>query len=264
MSGGTPVSDAAGVLLYDVADGVATLTLNRPEKRNALNGVLVEALKAGLDRARADEDVRVVTLRGAGKDFCSGADLAEMERIATMGREENVEDARTLGALFRQMRRHPQPVVAVVHGRALAGGCGLASACDLVLARDDAEFGYPEVHLGFVPALVMTILRRKVGEGQAFELVAQGDRFDVHEARRLGLVNRVFDADDFDAEVEDYLSRLARKPASAVTMTKALLYELDDLDFDAGLERAAEVNADARMTEACKAGVRRFLEKSKG
>lgn len=250
------------VLLYDVSDGVATLTLNRPEKRNALNGALVQALKDRLTRAEADETVRVVALRGAGKDFCSGADLAEMERIAPMGLEENVEDARTLGALFRQMRRHPQPVVAVVHGRALAGGCGLASACDLVLARDDAELGYPEVHLGFVPALVMTILRRKVGEGQAFELVAQGDRFDAEEARRLGLVNRIYPAARFDEDVATYLKRLAAKPASAVTLTKSLLYELDELDFDAGLERAAEVNAEARMTEACKEGVRRFLEKS--
>lgn len=250
------------VLLYDVSDGVATLTLNRPEKRNALNGALVQALKDGLTRAEADEAVRVVALRGAGKDFCSGADLAEMERIATMGLEENVEDARSLGALFGQMRRHPRPVVAVVHGRALAGGCGLASACDLVLARDDAELGYPEVHLGFVPALVMTILRRKVGEGQAFELVAQGDRFDAQEARRLGLVNRIFAASSFDDDVVAYLKRLAAKPASAVTLTKSLLYELDELDFDAGLERAAEVNAEARMTEACKEGVRRFLERS--
>ena len=250
------------VLGYGVDGGVATLTLNRPEKRNALNGALVQALKDGLAAAADDGSVRVVAIRGAGKDFCSGADLAEMERIAGMGLEENVEDARSLGALFQQMRDHPRPVVAVVHGRALAGGCGLASACDLVLARDDAEFGYPEVHLGFVPALVMTILRRKVGEGEAFHLVAQGDRFDAAEARRLGLVTKIFATESFDADVTRYLERLAAKPASAVTMTKALLYQLDDLDFEAGLERAAEVNAEARMTEACKEGVRRFLEKA--
>jgi len=250
------------LLLHAVEDGVATLTLNRPEKRNALNGELVQALKEALGRAEDDGDVLVVVVRGAGKDFCSGADLAEMERIAEMGFDDNVEDARSLGALFRQIRRHPQPVVAAVHGRALAGGCGLASACDLVLAREDAEFGYPEVRIGFVPALVMTILRRKVGEGEAFHLLARGGRFDAVEARRLGLVQGVFPADSFDADVERYLGGLTSKPGSAVTMTKALLYELDDLDFDSGLERAAEVNAEARMTEACKEGVRRFLEKS--
>lgn len=256
-------TEKSAVLRYGVADGIATLTLNRPEMRNALNAELVRALKDGLAQAEADVSVRVVALRGAGKDFCSGADLAEMERIATMGLEENVEDARSLGALFRQMRAHRQPVVAVVHGRALAGGCGLATACDLVLARDDAELGYPEVHLGFVPALVMTILRRKVGEGEAFHLVTQGDRFGAEEARRLGLVTRVFSTASFDSDVSRYLQRLAAKPVSAVSMTKNLLYELDDLDFEAGLERAARVNAEARMTDACKEGVRRFLEKSK-
>ncbi|MDX1647795.1 MAG: enoyl-CoA hydratase-related protein [Longimicrobiales bacterium] len=254
--------DRDAILLYDVIEGVATLTLNRPEKRNALDGALVQALKSGLERTEADADVRVVALRGAGRDFCSGADLGEMARIATLSREENVEDARSLGDLFRRMRRHPKPVVAVVHGRALAGGCGLASACDLVLARDDAEFGYPEVHLGFVPALVMTILRRKMGEGQAFELVARGHRFGAGEAWRLGLVHRVYAPDIFDDEVRRYLDELAAKPPSAVAMTKALLYELDGLGFDEGLERAAMVNAEARMTEACREGVRRFLDKA--
>ena len=164
------------VVLYAVEEGIATLTLNRPEKRNALNSELVQALKDSLEAAAADEGVRVVTITGAGKDFCSGADLAELEQISEMGHEESLADARSLGALFTQMRSHPRPIVALVRGRALAGGCGLATACDLVLARDDAEFGYPEVLLGFVPALVMTILRRRVGEGRAFELVTSGVR----------------------------------------------------------------------------------------
>ncbi|MCH1572014.1 MAG: enoyl-CoA hydratase-related protein [Longimicrobiales bacterium] len=252
------------LLLFRVDGRVAWLTLNRPEKRNALNGALVEALKEGLARAAENPEVRVVALGGAGKDFCSGADLAELERIAEMGEDENLEDARSLGALFQQMRNHPNPIVAVVRGRALAGGCGLASACDLVLASEDAEFGYPEVYLGFVPALVMTILRRKMGEGRAFELVAQGDRFGAVEAHRLGLVNRVCPVADFETEVSLYLAALAKKPSSAVRMTKSLLYELDSLGFNEGIERAAQVNVDARMSEACRVGVRRFLDKSKG
>jgi len=252
------------LVLYAVEDGVARLTLNRPEKRNALNGALVQALKDALARAEADDAVSVVALAGAGPDFCSGADLAELERIATLSEEENVEDARSLGALFAAMRSLSRPIVAVVRGRALAGGCGLASACDLVLADEEAEFGYPEVHLGFVPALVMTILRRKIGEGVAFELVVGGDRFDAAEARRIGLVNRVFAGATFEADVERYLIGLARKPGTAVAMTKRLLYELDGMDFADGLERAAHVNAEARMTEECRAGVRRFLERSQG
>jgi methylglutaconyl-CoA hydratase len=250
------------VLLYDVEGGIATLTLNRPDKRNALNALLIAALKVRLAEAAEDESVRVVAITGAGKDFCSGADLSELERISEMGAEENLDDARSLGALFVQMRRHPNPIVALVKGRALAGGCGLATACDLVLARDDAEFGYPEVHLGFVPALVMTILRRRVGEGRAFELGAQGARFSATEAERIGLVSNVYGAFTFQAEAGKYIASLASKPASALAMTKGLLYELDGLDFESGIERAAQVNAEARMTDECRSGVRAFLDKS--
>jgi methylglutaconyl-CoA hydratase len=253
---------SAAVLLEEVRDGVAALTLNRPEKRNALNAELVAALEEALDRAAGDESVRVVTLSGAGKDFCAGADLAELERMVAMGSEESLEDARSLGALFAKMRAHPRPLVAIVHGHALAGGCGLATACDVVLAREDAELGYPEVRLGFVPALVMTILRRKVGEGRAFELVALGERYSAEAARGFGLVTQVFAAATFAADVERYVHRLSSRPASAVALAKSLLYELDGLDFQRGLERAAQVNVEARMSEECRAGVRAFLEKS--
>ena len=250
------------VLLYEVDDGVCTLTLNRPDKRNALNGALVAALKEALDRAEADECVRVVAIAGAGKDFCSGADLAELERIATLSAEENLEDARSLGALFTRMRRLRCPVVAVVRGRALAGGCGLASACDVVLADEGAEFGYPEVHLGFVPAMVMAILRRKVMEGKAFDLVVNGARVGAAEAERLGLVTHVFESAVVDAESRGYLAGLAKRPPGAVALTKGLLYDLDGLSFADGIERGAQVNVEARMSDECRAGVRRFLERS--
>ncbi len=252
---------AEALVRYEVAEGVATLTLDRPEKRNALDGALVAALKEALDRAGSDEAVRVVAIRGEGRDFCAGLDLGELERVASMGDEENLADARALGDLFVRMRAHPRPLVAVVHGHALGGGCGIATACDLILAHEDATFGYPEVHLGFVPALVMTILRRKVGEGRAFELAARGHRFAASEAERIGLANRVVPAASFDEDVRAYLADLAARPASSVTMTKALLHELDGLGFEEGVERAAEVNAAARRTEACRQGVRRFLER---
>jgi methylglutaconyl-CoA hydratase len=252
------------VLLYGVEDGIATLTLNRPDKRNALNGEMIQALKDRLAAAEGDPDVRVVVITGAGADFCSGADLAELERISEMGAEENLADARSLGALFQQMREHPRPIVAMVKGRALAGGCGLATACDIVLARDDAELGYPEVHLGFVPAIVMTILRRRVAEGQAFELVARGARIGAEEALEIGLVSRVFPSFTYRSDAEAYVRELAAKPPKALAMTKALMYELDGMDFAAGIERGAQVNAEARMTDECRAGVRRFLDKSRG
>jgi len=251
------------VLLYAVDQGIATLTLNRPEKRNALNGALVGALSEALKRAVDDSSVRVIALRGAGKDFCAGADLAELERITAMGAEDNLEDARILGALFVAMRRAAKPVVALVTGRALAGGAGLATACDVVLAREDAQFGYPEVYLGFVPAMVMAILRRKVGEAQAFDLVVRAPRVSAAEAHDLGVVTRVLPVAGFDEAAHAYLTELAARPPSAVALTKGLLYEVGDLSFEEGIERGAQVNVEARMTEACREGVRRFLDKSR-
>ena len=247
---------ADGVVLYGRVEGVVTLTLNRPEKRNAMNGELVEELTEGLARARDDDDARVVALRGAGKDFCSGADLAELEKIADMGREESIADAMRMGELFVAMREHPLPIVAVVTGRALAGGCGLATACDLVVAHEEAQMGYPEVHLGFVPAMVMAILRRKLGESRAFDLVTGG--------HRIGLVNRVLPDQGFEDAVAELLSGLASKPASALRLTKGLLYDLDDLGFEEGIRRGAEVNAEARRSPECREGVRRFLERARG
>jgi len=249
------------VLTVDVVDGVALLELNRPDKRNALNGDLVEALHEALADAAAEDDVRVILLRGAGKDFCSGADLAELEAIAQMGIEESVEDAQRLGDLFVGMRMLQKPVIAAVHGKALAGGAGLATACDLVLASDDAVFGYPEVHLGFVPAMVMAILRRKLGEGRAFELAAVGHRISAAEAERIGLVNRVVASEEFHDTALEFATELASRPTSALALTKRLLYGLDGTDFAEGIARGAEINAIARSTEACREGVRRFLDR---
>src|SRR6476646_2366551 len=147
-------------VLYSVEGAIARLTLNRPEKKNALNEALIASLKENLRRASEDERVRVIALSGAGADFCSGADLSALQKIAQASVDENVEDARSLLELFLLIRQIPLPVVAAVTGRALAGGAGLASACDLVVASASARFGYPEVKIGFVPAMVMAILRR--------------------------------------------------------------------------------------------------------
>jgi methylglutaconyl-CoA hydratase len=247
------------VLLVEKESGILTLRLNRPEKRNALNRELVEALKETLADAEADDAVRVILLRGQGPDFCAGADLAELQRISSMGLESSFEDARRLGDLLLQMRRHARPVVAAVHGRALAGGCGLATACDLVLASRSAEFGYPEIHLGFVPAMVMAILRQKLGEGKAFELVALGHRITAEEAAGMGLVNRVVEDDDFASATREFVEDLAKRPSESLALTKKLLYEQADLTLEAGIQRGAEVNVEARETEACKRGVREFL-----
>lgn len=250
---------------YETDDaGVATITLDRPEKRNALDVRTVVELREALAEADGAEDVRVVMLCGAGPDFCAGADLAELERMAAEGDPlDNLADARALGDLFIEMRRHPLPIVAAVHGNAIAGGAGLATACDLVLARDDAVFGYPEVHLGFVPAMVMAILRRSVSEKVAFELVSRGERINAAEAERLGLVNRVLGHEGFEDEAREYAAGLAARSSSAVRLIKRLLYGLDGLSFEEAIARGAEVNVLARLTEDAREGVRRFLERNR-
>jgi methylglutaconyl-CoA hydratase len=250
-------------VIYSVEGGVARVTLNRPEKRNALNDELIAGLKAALRDADAREDVRAVLLKGAGADFCSGADLSALRKIAEGSVSDNFEDARSLMELYALIRRVGVPVVAAVRGRALAGGCGLATACDLVLASASARFGYPEVKIGFVPAMVMAILRRNVSEKRAFELVARGAEISAAEAERVGLVNRVYEDEGFEAEVESYVADFARVSRSAVVLTKRLLYQMDGLGFDDALQTGADLNTIARMTEDCRAGVARFLSKSR-
>src|SRR5437660_5689925 len=184
-------------VIYAVEGAVALVTLNRPEKRNALDDPLVAGLKSALRDADSREEVRAVLLTGAGADFCSGADLSALKKISEASVEENLEDARSLMELYALTRSVRVPVVAAVRGRALAGGCGLATACDIVLAASSARFGYPEVKIGFVPAMVMAILRRNVSEKRAFELITRGAEISAAEAERVGLVNQVFNDSDF-------------------------------------------------------------------
>ncbi len=248
-------------ILYQTTGGMATITLNRPEKRNAIDGLLIEELKAALAIARTDDNIRVVTLTGAGKDFCSGADLAGLEKVRHAGVMANMEDARAMAELFIAMRRHPKVIVALVKGRALAGGCGLATACDLILAEDTASFGYPEVNIGFVPAMVMAILRRSVPEKRALELITTGDPITAIQAKELGLINQVFPAADFDKNALAFVKKFEDRSGSALSLIKNLLYHMDTLPFEAAIEAGVHVNGIARMTEDCQTGIDRFLKK---
>jgi len=251
-------------VLYSVEGAIARLTLNRPEKKNALNEALIASLKENLRRASEDERVRVIVLSGAGNDFCSGADLSALQKIAQASVAENVEDARSLLELFLLIRQLPLPVVAAVTGRALAGGAGLASACDLVVASASACFGYPEVKIGFVPAMVMAILRRNVSEKRAFELVTRGAELSAQQARAFGLVNEVFPDESFAEDVQSYVSEFERLSRSAVALTKTLLYQMDGLSFSAALQTGADVNVIARLTKDCQERVTRFLNRNRG
>lgn len=248
------------ILQSDIGS-VRTLTLNRPEKRNALNDELIAALKNALREADSDDSLRAIVIRGEGKDFCSGADLSALQKIATASYEENLEDARVLAELFVLIRKVRVPVIAAVHGRALAGGCGLATACDLVVATSTARFGYPEVKIGFVPAMVAAILRRNLGEKKSFELLTQGFEFSAEQALSLGLVNRVVQDDELESAVMDFASVYTNVSGSAVAMTKRLLYDIDADTFETAIAKGVETNARARMTEDCQKGIARFLEK---
>jgi methylglutaconyl-CoA hydratase len=263
--GGSGGAEEAARTLVTRDGAIGTITLNRPHKRNALDAATVLALRTALAGLAVDQDVGVIVLTGAGPDFCAGADLAQLERIAAGADAlDNLHDAQALGELFVRMRRTPKPIIAAVRGNAVAGGAGLAGACDIVLAADDAVFGYPEIHLGFVPAMVMALLRRAVGEKIAFELVSRGQRLIAAEAHRIGLVNHVYPAADFADAVSALAAELAGRSASALELTKRLLYGMDGLPFEQAIARGAEVNALARGTEDCQTGVRRFLERQPG
>jgi len=249
-------------VLYRVDGGIARIALNRPEKRNALNRELIATLKGTLRESARDESIRVVVLGGKGKDFCSGMDLNMLLESAGAGMLSNREEAHEFAEVVLAMRHHPRPIVAAVRGRALAGGCGLATAADIILAAESAQFGYPEVNIGFVPAIVTALLRRSVSEKRAFELITSGESISAATAFDFGLVNRVFADETFDVDVETYAVRLAAKPPSSVMLSKRLLYLTDGMGFEASIEAGGEVNAIARLTEDFKRGVEKVLKKS--
>lgn len=241
--------------------GVLTGTLNRPEKRNAIDAAMLDGLAALLERAELEAAVRVVVLRGAGKDFCAGMDLEELLQSVDRTVEQNRAAAMRFGGLFVQMRALPKPVIAVVQGRALAGGCGLATACDLVVAAESAQFGYTEVQRGFVPALVMNMLRRAVGEKIAFDLAATGRLLTAREAERAGLVSRVLSDAELETGAEQIVRGIAGLSATALALTKQQLYRLDGVGFEDGIRLSADVNAVSRTTPDFRAAIAAFLKK---
>jgi methylglutaconyl-CoA hydratase len=255
------LSDDSTPLLVQIEGGIGRLTLNRPEKRNALDRPLVLALLHGLAQMEADDAVTVVTIEGAGDDFCAGADLAELEVATRATVPENIAAVSPLAELFVRIRTLRKPVVALVRGRALAGGCGLAVACDLVLASESAHFGFPETSIGFVPAMVTAILRRNVSEKRAFAMVALGETYSATEAERFGLISRVYPEDRLSTEGMGVVRKLAGRSATAVMLSKRLLYEQETLSFDSAIQMGAYVNVIARTTESTREGVKSFLNK---
>jgi methylglutaconyl-CoA hydratase len=233
--------------------------LVRREKQNAIDSAMAETLFAGLQTLESDNQVRIVHITGEGDDFSVGADLEATGRLLNEPAEVQRQDAEALGRVYLAARALMKPVICSVRGRALGVGAGLALACDVVLAHQDAEFGFPEVRMGFVPAIVLTMLRRTVGEKRAADLVLSGRIINAEEAGMIGLVSRVLPAASFDADVDAMLAGLTGSSATSLALTKWLLYKLDALSFEDGIAAGIVTDVEARSTEDFRAAVRRRL-----
>lgn len=247
---------------YQTADRIAYITLNRPGKRNALNDEMVKLLKKAFVQASVDPEAKVIVLRAEGKVFSAGADLEYLQQLQTNTFEENLWDSNRLRELFQMIYTHDKVVVAQVQGHAIAGGCGLATVCDFVIAQKEAMFGYSEVHIGFVPAIVMVYLLRRIGEGAARDLLLSGQLIDADKALILGLVNQVVSADKLEQRVKEFTQMLvSENSAQSMQRTKAMIGRVQDLALGAALDFAADQNARARSTKDCQQGITAFLDK---
>ncbi len=249
-------------ILYGQEARKVTITLNRPEKRNALDEETVVELTNAFQVAARDASAKVILLKGAGPAFCAGADLEYLRRIAEQSLEENRADSGKLATLFRSMYEVRKPVIAVVHGPALAGGCGLATVCDFILAGEmQSQFGYTEARIGFVAAVVMTFLIRRVGEGRARELTLGGHLLNAREAYDAGLVSAVVPDKGRNETAEELADRLCTENSgTSMAFTKELIARLGGLNLLDALDFASNMNAAARMTPDCRQGIDAFLQ----
>ena len=253
------------VVLYRREGRVGVITLNRPEARNALNAALLSRLHALLDEAEDDPEVGVIVIAGNGPAFCAGADLKETSANIESGTFE-IRFARANESLrlHRRLPRMTKPVIAAVRGFALAGGCGLALSCDIVIAGEGATFGFPEVQRGLVAAMVMVSLSRLVGKQQAMDLLLTGRRFGAEEGARLGVVTRIVPDEEVLEQTLAYAADMAQHPATALRFTKDLFRRVGDLDYDLALEQARDINQLMRQTKSAGAGAKAFADESKG
>jgi methylglutaconyl-CoA hydratase len=241
---------------------VATLTLNRPDKRNALSFQLLDELTRALDEIEKSA-AQILILTGAGKAFCAGMDLEELKTLTGKSHAENVADSRKMAQIFRRLYEFPKPTIAAVNGAAIAGGTGLATMCDFTLAVPEAKFGYTEVRIGFVPAIVSSILVWQVGHKIARDLLLTARIFDAAEGHRLGLVNEVIGADQLISRARELATQLMENSPTSLRLTKKLVNGFISAQLDSQIEQAVEENARIRQTADFREGVASFLEKRK-
>ena len=251
-------------LSYSIDRRICRITLSRPEKRNAFDDLLVDELIRAFLEASKDSEVKVIILAGEGKAFCAGADLAYLQKLSAYDFSQNLEDSKNLMRLFHLIYTMRKPVLAKVNGAAIAGGCGLATVCDIVVASEESTFGYTEVSIGFIPAIVMTFLVRRIGEGRARELALTGKILDANEAHALGIVNEVVPLSGLDARAQEIAELLcANGSASSMGLIKEMFSKMDGLNLSDLLDYAANMNAAMRMSDDGKKGMASFVKKEK-
>jgi methylglutaconyl-CoA hydratase len=252
------------LVTYHCQDRIGYITLNRPEKRNALNSQMVTEIKSAFTQAEQDENCKVIVLKANGQAFSAGADLAYLQQLQSNNFDENYADSSHLKELFEQIYWNKKVVIAQVEGHAIAGGCGLATVCDFVYSVPEANFGYTEVKIGFVPAIVMFFLLRKVGEKRSKDLLLSGRLINAEEAAKLELINEVVDAEKIEKHVKEFASKLvANCSADSLSLTKEMIANIQHLEGKDALDYAAKSNAGARETADCKRGIASFLNKEK-
>lgn len=249
-------------LLFKLDSGIATITLNRPDKRNAISYELIDDLLAALDEVNKSS-ARVMILTGAGKAFCSGMDLENLKTLIGRAPEQSLKDSETMARLFRSLYDFPKPTVAAVNGAAVAGGCALATLCDFTLAVPDAKFGYTEVRIGFVPAIVSTFLLRQVGEKHARDLLLTGRIIGADEAHRIGLINEIVAPEKLMDRARELATQLMENSPASLNYTKRLLSDHARRGLDTQIQSAVKENAAIRATHDFREGISSFLEKRK-
>ena len=240
---------------------IARITLNRPEKRNALNPSVLKELAEAFIQLGNRSDIKVIILEANGKAFCAGADLEYLEHMSTYSITENLEDSLLLQKTFHTIFTCPKPVIAKVHGAAIAGGCGLATVCDFIIAGKSALFGYSEVRIGFIPAIVMVYLIRKIGDTKARQLLLSAENISATDAEIVGLITECVPDEMLENRTMELAQILSSNSSSSMALTKEMLNNLHGMSLESGLRYAASMNAFTRMTEDCKAGIHHFLHK---
>jgi methylglutaconyl-CoA hydratase len=251
-------------ILYDVRNQIAFITLNRPEKSNALSFEVVTELKAAFKEAEEDDQVSIIILKANGDAFCAGADLDYLQSLQGFSFQQNLADSNHLKELYLQIYQLKKLVISQVHASALAGGCGLATVCDFCFAATEANFGYTEVRIGFVPAIVMVFLIRKIGESRARQLLLSGAIIPAGEALTMGLINYVVDLEALEEKVLAFATQLIESNSSySMGVTKQMIARVQALTIEEAMTFASEMNAKARGSDDCKKGIRAFLNKEK-